>query len=107
MQSRVLQYVRNDSGFIESELMNNQLRPKCGRAGSERTLGFSFFLSGGKVQSCLNGSQEGTQGGWREVNKVFSSQMPAMNFVNWRPARWLSRHQNLKSKSVSGVRIVD
>lgn len=51
MQSRVYEHIRNDSGLIEAELMNNQLRPEQGRgiAGNECSPSFDhvFFFSGG------------------------------------------------------------
>lgn len=45
MQSRVHEHIRNDSGLIEAELMNNQLRPEQGRgiAGNQCSPAFHHF----------------------------------------------------------------
>lgn len=45
MQSRVHEHIRNDSGVIEAELMNNQLRPEQGRgiAGDQCSPSFHHF----------------------------------------------------------------
>lgn len=58
MQSRVHERIRNDSGVIEAELMNNQLRPEQGRgiAGSQCSPSFHHFsFQWGRAKSCLNG----------------------------------------------------
>lgn len=63
MRSRVCKYVRNDSGLIEVELMNDQLHPEHGHgiAGSN-SIFFPFFFFSGGGQSSLTRFQRSRQG---------------------------------------------
>lgn len=64
MQSRVHEHIRNDSGLIEAELMNNQLRPEQGRgtAGNQCSPAFHHFsFQWGRAKVVEMGSKDGTK----------------------------------------------